>query len=255
MKPYIDTLGAGPDLVLLHGWAMHGGIFGPLIEALVGRFRLHVVDLPGHGHSRELERLELGATAQAIAAATPRAVWLGWSLGGSVALHAALAHAPRVRGLCLITASPRFVRGPDWAHGVSPEVLHGFATELGTSYREVIDRFLALETLGTSQSQVELRGLRRHVFERGEPSLAALQDGLRVLEAVDLRARLGELAMPSLWLGARRDRLVPAAAMRWAASQAPRARYEEINASHAPFISHAATIAAAIEQFTGGLAA
>ena len=68
MKPYIATLGDGPDLVLLHGWAMHGGIFGPLIDALAGHFRLHVVDLPGHGHSHALGRFELADTAGAIAA-------------------------------------------------------------------------------------------------------------------------------------------------------------------------------------------
>ena len=255
MKPYIATLGDGPDLVLLHGWAMHGGIFGPLIDALAGHFRLHVVDLPGHGHSHALGRFELADTAGAIAAATPRAVWVGWSLGGSVALHAALAHAAQVRGLGLIASSPRFVAAPDWPHGVSADVLHGFAGELALDYRSVIERFLALETLGSAQAQVELRGLRAQVFERGVPSLAALQDGLRILEAVDLRQQLSMLVMPSLWLAARRDRLVPPAAMQWAAQQAPRAHYLQLNSSHAPFISHAEAIAAAIIQFTRELAA
>ena len=35
---HIETLGDGPDLVLLHGWAMHGGIFEPLTRRLRERF-------------------------------------------------------------------------------------------------------------------------------------------------------------------------------------------------------------------------
>ena len=50
---HIDTIGHGPDLVLIHGWAMHGGIFAPLVERLSPQFQLHIVDLPGHGHSRD----------------------------------------------------------------------------------------------------------------------------------------------------------------------------------------------------------
>ena len=49
---HVDVVGSGPPLVLLHGWAMHGGIFAPLVEALRAHRTLHVVDLPGHGHSR-----------------------------------------------------------------------------------------------------------------------------------------------------------------------------------------------------------
>ena len=43
--------GDGPPLVLLHGFAMHGGLFAPIVHALAQRHRVHVVDLPGHGYS------------------------------------------------------------------------------------------------------------------------------------------------------------------------------------------------------------
>ena len=50
-KVYVETLGEGPDLVLLHGWAMHSGIWGSVRSQLAQYFRLHLVDLPGHGVS------------------------------------------------------------------------------------------------------------------------------------------------------------------------------------------------------------
>ncbi len=56
-----------------------------------------------------------------IAAATPRALWLGWSLGGLVALRAALDYPANVRGLVMIASSPRFVSAPDWPHGVAAD--------------------------------------------------------------------------------------------------------------------------------------
>lgn len=250
-----EIRGNGPDLVLIHGWAMHGGVFGPLLERLEPRFRVHLVDLPGHGWSREETRFDVVDCARRIAAETPRAVWVGWSLGGTVALRAALDHAERVRGLVTIASSPRFVAAPDWPHGVPMEVFTAFGADLETRYREAIERFLALETIGSPNAQAELRKLKRQVFAHGEPSIAALQDGLRALETEDLRADLAHLAMPSLWIAGRRDRLVAPGAMRWSAERAPYGRCLELNSGHAPFVGDADAMADAIADFAAGLPA
>ncbi|PJA42606.1 MAG: pimeloyl-[acyl-carrier protein] methyl ester esterase, partial [Lysobacterales bacterium CG_4_9_14_3_um_filter_62_6] len=86
---YIQTLGNGPDLLLIHGWAMHGGIFHPLAERLADNHRVHVVDLPGHGRSRvDSAAFELTAIVERLTQALPPAVWIGWSLGGLLAIHA-----------------------------------------------------------------------------------------------------------------------------------------------------------------------
>ena len=53
MNLHHDVRGQGPALVLLHGWAMHSGLFAPLVAALEPAFELHLVDLPGHGRSRD----------------------------------------------------------------------------------------------------------------------------------------------------------------------------------------------------------
>ena len=45
--------GDGPPLVLIHGWAMHAGLFGGLLDRLAEHRTLHLVDLPGHGRSRD----------------------------------------------------------------------------------------------------------------------------------------------------------------------------------------------------------
>lgn len=252
---HIEIQGSGPDVVLIHGWAMHGGIFSPLTNLLATHFRVHVVDLPGHGFSREEPHFDVTECARSIAAATPRALWLGWSLGGLVALRAALDLAQQVRGVALIASSPRFVSAPDWPCGVAAAVFAEFGAELDLHYRHAVERFLALETMGSAHAQTELRDLKKHVFERGEPNTVALGEGLRALEDSDLREDLSHLAMPSLWIMGRRDRLVSPAAMVWAAARVPQGRSIEVNSGHAPFISHATEIASAIEAFAAQLPA
>ena len=252
---HIESHGSGPDLVLIHGWAMHGGIFAGLLDALAERFHVHLVDLPGHGCSRDETRFDVADSARRIAASTPRALWVGWSLGGLVALRAALDRPGQVRGLGLIASSPRFVSATDWPNGVGASVFAEFGAELEARYRHAIERFLALETMGSAHAQAELRELKKIAFARGEPRIEALTDGLAALDASDLRAELVQLAMPSLWIAGRRDRLVPAAAMRWSADAAPNARYLEFNSGHAPFLEHATEIADAFAAFAAGLPA
>lgn len=251
---HIDLQGDGPDLVLLHGWAMHSGIFAPFTRALAPHFRLHLVDLPGHGASHDDAEFELGDTARRIAAATPRAIWLGWSLGGIVAMRAALDEPANVRGLVLIASSPRFVGGDDWPLGVAAHVLAEFSAGLAHDYRGTIERFLALETMGSTHARSELRELKAQVFERGEPEAVALERGLHILRTADLRAELARIAVPSLWIAGRRDRLISPATMQWAA-MAARGRYVECDSGHAPFLAHADALAQTISEFAAELPA
>jgi pimeloyl-[acyl-carrier protein] methyl ester esterase len=245
---HVEVHGQGPALVLIHGWAMHGGIFAPLLRELARDFEVHLVDLPGHGLSAERDvAFDPAECAHRLAARVPGATWVGWSLGGLVALHAALEFPAQVRALAMIASNPRFVLGDDWTLGVAHGVFTQFAAGLRTDWRRTLERFRALEAHGSDHAQAELRELKAHLFERGEPALSVLEQGLRVLDTTDLRARLPELAMPNTWIAGRRDRLVPPAAMQWAAAQAGGA-YVELPTGHAPFLSHAREVADAIRR-------
>lgn len=249
MSLYIETRGSGPvPLVMLHGWAMHGGIFNPLVEALSDRCTLYLVDLPGHGFSRDCGLpLEPGACARAIADATPPAVWLGWSLGGLIALSAALDFPSQVAGLAMLCATPRFVRGEDWPHGRDPSLVRQLATDLETDYHATIERFLALEVMGSPDPRGELRALRADVFARGEPDWRVLQEGIRILDETDLRPGLPHLeAGRSWWSAGRLDRLVHPDAMQWSAQVCEGEFHVIAHAGHAPFLSHAKTVAEAL---------
>ncbi|HET6913996.1 MAG TPA: pimeloyl-ACP methyl ester esterase BioH [Rhodanobacteraceae bacterium] len=246
---FIETRGRGDThLVLLHGWAMTSAVFAPLVDRLQSRFTLHLVDLPGHGRSRESEvSLRPADCARAIAQLVPFAIWLGWSLGGVIALQAALDFPAQVGALVMMCASPCFVRKPDWPHAISPEILREFATDLREDHRATLERFLALEALGSDSAQEDLRQLRRDTFAETPPSVRALCEGLDVLEHTDLRGRLHELVQPSTWIAGRRDRLVPWQAMQWSARQCGGAFTCIHGGGHAPFIGHADEAVAALE--------
>jgi pimeloyl-[acyl-carrier protein] methyl ester esterase len=236
---HIQTLGQGPDIALIHGWAMHGGIFHGLTARLAESCRVHVVDLPGHGFSRDdAAGLDLHDTARRLSNLLPPSIWVGWSLGGLVAMRAAIEFPQAVRGLGLICASPRFVVGDDWKRGVAVAVFEQFGTDLSLDYRGTLERFLALEVHGDEHAIACLRELRARLFERGEPARSALEQGLQVLERSDLREQLARIACPNLWIAGSRDRLVPAAAMEWSATMARGSFHRVARAGHAPFITH-----------------
>ena len=252
---HVEVAGNGPPLVLLHGWAMHGGVFAPLVERLRDACTLHVIDLPGHGASHDSAvPLALEPCVEAICARVPVAPWCGWSLGGLFALHAAATRPQRVPALAMICASPRFVRDAatdgDWKYGVSSEIFRDFAAGLRDDYRGTLERFVALEAFGSDHEKEELRTLRQQLFARGTPTARALADGLALLETSDLRALLPSLPTGSLWLGGRRDRLVDPRAMRMAAARAPAADFHLLeHAGHAPFLTHAREVATHLAGF------
>jgi pimeloyl-[acyl-carrier protein] methyl ester esterase len=245
MSLYIETQGSGPiPLVMLHGWAMHGSIFNPLVDTLREHCTMYLVDLPGHGFSRDCGLpLEPQACARAIADATPSAIWLGWSLGGLIALQGALDFPQQVRGLAMLCATPRFVSGENWPQGRDPALVRQLATDLESDYHATIERFLALEVMGSPDPKAELRKLRTEVFARGEPDLRVLQEGIRVLDETDLRACLPQLKRNSWWSAGRLDRLVHPSAMEWSAQTAQGQFHVIARAGHAPFLSHADVVA------------
>jgi pimeloyl-[acyl-carrier protein] methyl ester esterase len=238
---HVDTLGSGPDVVLLHGWALHGGMWGPWIDALAEHARLHVVDLPGHGHSRWRDEIvDIGGLAASLLPVVPRgATVLGWSLGGMAALELARRHPRHVGALVLIATTPRFVAGDGWEHGMRSEVLDGFARGLAADYRGTVRNFLALQTLGDENAAQALRALRSRLGTHGEPDPRALAAGLGILRSADLRDGLSGIAHPALVIAGDRDRLTPLEAGRELAMQLPSARFHLVErAGHAPFLSH-----------------
>lgn len=257
MSLHVESTGSGPPLVVLHGWAMHSGLWMPALPKLASRFRVHLVDLPGHGHSPPIEPYTLPGIAAAIAAhfaslPEPPTV-LGWSLGGAVALQWALDQPDAVAKLVLVATTPCFVARDDWPHAISGETLRRFGDELAASYRSTLQRFVTLQLQGSEHAREILGAMRTQLFARGAPSRQSLEDALDALAAIDLRARVGSITQPALVIAGECDTLVPAAAGAWLAEALPAGRLAPIaGAAHAPFLSHPDEFFAASEEFCDG---
>jgi pimeloyl-[acyl-carrier protein] methyl ester esterase len=241
MTVHAAIRGAGPDLVLLHGWALHGGMWGPWLDDLERHARLHVLDLPGHGHSPWPPGAhDLGDLAAAVFPHVPSgAAVLGWSLGGMLALELARRHPRHLRALLLVATTPKFVAGPDWDHGLPAGVLADFSRGLEHDYRRTVQSFLALQTRGDERAQATLRLLRARLAAHGEPDRRGLAAGLDILRDADLRDALPHVALPALVVAGEHDRLTPPEAGRELAARLPLARFHLVGRSgHAPFLSH-----------------
>src|SRR5436305_10644375 len=96
-----------PTLVLLHGFTHTGASWDPVRSELGERYRALAPGLRGHGTSSGREPVTLPAVIDDVLASAPRRfVLAGYSMGGRIGLHVALADPARVERLILIGASP-----------------------------------------------------------------------------------------------------------------------------------------------------
>jgi len=242
------------DLVMLHGWGMNSAVWQGLPPLMHGRLAPHPIDLPGHGGAPfDAGRYRLSDWADdCLARAPEQSIWLGWSLGGLVALQAALQAPKRVSALILITATPRFAQAMDWRAAVAEETLAEFSEGLTQDTAATLERFLGLQVRGSDDARATLRRLRAELSQRPVPDPEALRAGLDLLRDDDLRGPLPDISVPTLWLFGERDTLVPAALAERLALLMPQARVRMIaGAGHAPFLSHAEAVVAEIDSFLG----
>ena len=249
----VDVAGEGPDLVLLHGWGMHSGVWTELIPALARRFRVHTIDLPGHGRSAGIAAPDFEGTVDLVAANVPDGARVcGWSLGALLAQRLVQRGAARVSRLVLVSATPCFTLRPGWKHAIAVSTLEAFAAWLAEDRDATLARFVALNALDGAREREAIRAFTGRLAERGIPAGAALAAGLVWLRDTDLRADAGRIAVPTLLVHGARDQLVPVEAGRWLAQAIPGARMHELaDAAHLPFFTHRDAFLAALEAFVG----
>jgi 2-succinyl-6-hydroxy-2,4-cyclohexadiene-1-carboxylate synthase len=133
---HVEVVGAGPRLVLVHGFTQTGRSWRLVAEDLSRGHEVLLVDAPGHGGSSQV-RADLWAGAALLADAGGEAVYVGYSMGGRLALHLGLARPQLVRGLVLIGATPGIEDGTARAERRIADERHAVDLE-----REGLDAFL-----------------------------------------------------------------------------------------------------------------
>lgn len=238
---YWQVSGRGRDLVLVHGWGMNGAVWQQTVKVLDAHFRVHVVDLPGYGHSAQCHAQNLEEIALLLMVDAPKdAIWVGWSLGGLVSTHMALHHTDYVNKLVTVASSPKFSaeKEPVMWRGIEPYVLRAFAELLLEDFQTTIERFMALQAMGSPSARQDVKRLKQAVLSRPLPDPDSLLAGLKMLSDVDLRAQLAQISVPMLRLYGRLDGLVPIkVAKDLDKALAHTEQYIFTQSSHAPFVT------------------
>ena len=202
-----EHAGSGPPLLLLHGFTGSGASWAPQLETFRHHFDVVAVDLIGHGRSDapagpERYRIE-SAVADLVALldtlAIARAAVLGYSMGGRVALHLALAAPERLSALVLESASPGIDDPVERAARVRSDEALAVRIE-----RDGVEAFVdewERIPLFASQARLPAEVWERQRAQRLATSATGLANSLRGMGAgamAPVGARLGELAMPVL---------------------------------------------------------
>ena len=204
-------------LVLLHGAGSSATIWDPLIEQLGGRWPVLAPNLPGHGgdagpNRRSIEEYATWLEAYLAGHAEGPVVLAGHSMGGAIAMEAALRRRAELAGLILISTGARL--------RVAPEVLAGIPVDFPGTMRQMG------EYAFTPGAPVEL--LKESQVRLDQAGAEVVHGDFSACDAFDVMARLEQIDLPTLVLCGTEDRMTPPKYSELLVQQIPGARLELI---------------------------
>ncbi len=252
LNPYVEKTGRGPNLVLLHGWGLHGGIWKTLLPFLEPHFRVYNIDLPGFGRSPVHNgAYDLAYLCESIDGVLPDDFYMmGWSMGGLIATELARKTDKKIHKLITVASSPRFIADETWTFGLDKQILESFMGYLSEDYKGTLIRFLAIQTMGSATQKQDVQHLKEMVFLHGMPSEEALSGGLQLLHDSDLLNTITELEIPLLRIYGKLDTMVSVAQANRITELLPDSQSIVFpKAGHAPFLSQPQKVAEAVISF------
>ena len=200
-----QDVGMRETLVLLHGFTQTGRSWSPVLAALgPGRYRALAPDLRGHGDAGGRRPIGFGeVVADVLGAVDGDFTLVGYSQGGRVALHVALAAPERVRALVLVSTTAGIEDPAERAERVVAD--EALAARIEGQGIEAVARAWAAQALFGGQTE-EVRELSHQDRLRNDPrNLAAALRGIGTGVMAPLWDRLAELTMPAAVVVGERD--------------------------------------------------
>ena len=248
---HIKKIGQGKDLVLIHGWGMHSGIWEPIIDRFSNQYTLHLVDIPGMGKSDVINPYDLDHVTEEISKALPPSFdILGWSLGSLIAIKMSLMYPKKIHRMVLVGGTPCFINQTDWSYGVDVRDFNNFANKLFKNYKSTMINFYILQLMHSKNSKLIIKKLKEMEAVENPPEIKSLQLGLDILLNNDLRNDINKIKHQTLLITGDMDRLTPKSASMWLESHLKESQLKLIKgASHIPFLSHSDEFFNCLDQF------
>jgi 2-succinyl-6-hydroxy-2,4-cyclohexadiene-1-carboxylate synthase len=237
--------GEGPRLVFVHGFTQTANSWKPTAALFAADgYESVVVDVPGHGESGHVSA-DLRGGADLLTALCGAAVYIGYSLGGRLCMHAALMYPHLVRGLALVGASPGIADESErTARRAADDKLADHIVDVGVD--SFLDEWLAQPLFAGLTLGDDARGDRmRNTPEGLAGSLRQAGTGAQR----SLWPRLRELTMPVLTIAGEQDRKFAATGRRISASVANGESIEIPGAGHAAHLQQPQRVITALTDW------
>jgi 2-succinyl-6-hydroxy-2,4-cyclohexadiene-1-carboxylate synthase len=242
---FVERYGAGRRVVLLHGFTQTGRSWTTLIDDLARDHEVVTIDAPGHGGSHAM-RVDLAGAADLVAEIGQRASYVGYSMGGRLALHVAVAHPHLVERLVLLSATAG-IDDDDGERAARQASDDALAT---TIERDGVEAFLSRWLAQPMFAALADDQAARH--DRLRNTAAGLASSLRLAGTgaqEPLWPHLGELTMPVDVVAGGRDAKFVALGQRLAATIGANATFTTIDgAGHAAHLEQPAAFAALVRR-------
>jgi pimeloyl-ACP methyl ester carboxylesterase len=223
----MDAKGTGAPLVFLHGIGGRASGWAPIQAACAEAGHTSLAwDMPGYGESPAIDPYTFDGLADALAAlldahGLPKAVLVGHSLGGMVALQMWARHPTRLAGLVLAASSPAFGHGSgDFQQAFIAQRLAPL--EAGRSMHDVaaglIPTMVAPGYTGPGLAQAQAC--------MGSITPAAYKAALGALVQFEQRAALPSITVPTLCIAGEHDRTAAPSVVQRMADKIPKAQYQ-----------------------------
>jgi len=238
---YADE-GAGEAVLLVHGWAAHGGFFADLRERLARHHRVLTPTLRGHpGSGHGAAPLSVETLADDIAhfiqtLGLESVTALGWSMGAMVLWSAAARLSARLNGIIVEDMGPRLLNDAAWRSGVVADYA---AADVAATLAEIKADWPAY--VARFAPRMFAPGAKDHVawtvteMSKADPEhMAAFWSSMT---QQDFRDALTRIAQPMLVIHGRDNQVYPDSASEFVARTAPNARRVLIaGAGHVPHL-------------------
>jgi 3-oxoadipate enol-lactonase len=250
---HYEVSGEGPPLLLGHSLFCDGRMWEDVVPALSRRFRVHNIDVRGHGRSTWTEPFTLEDLAGDWIALMDReqidrALLCGLSMGGMTAMRLALAHPDRVNALALLDTSADAEPSIDRvAYLILAELQR--VTGIVRPFAPIIERKMFGRTTRRERPDVVARGMGRILERDVRGFYPAFQ---AVFRRNSIHARLAELRCPTLVLVGEEDAATPPRRSERIAKAVPGAQLVRIaRAGHLSPLEQPAQVEQALLEFLG----